>query len=343
MVGAGAAHHRLVVVVGHRVVLGEVVEHRARRPGRCCRSPVETRPAGWTRRSNGSAAGRRSSRRRSRANPQPAEVLVVRLLVHLVEAVQRIADVGAVVALRVPAVDLVVRDVPGDLERRVRHVGREPRIDGALLEAAVAAPAGHRWCSAAEASRTVPPASGSGSTVRCRVGRRPLLGQRDVGPGIAVCLHDPLRAQVLDRLASGRLVRGVDVVERMVLAQITITCWIGVVVSVTPACAAWPADAVPDPARHAASTRPTAAAQRCADLKAPPLIAPAHPSGAVEVPSPRHRFTWVKSLRTPCEQAVGQPSAVSGVATSSSERCSASTPSHTSTSPPMIISTAPSR
>ena len=134
VVGSGAAHYRLVVVVGHRVVARQIVEGRGVAGGHVVEAHVERTLVG---RLVGERVRWRIAIGVTRGLMHPREQVtraVGDLLIHLVEAVERITDVGPVELARpvlvVLTVTVEVGHVLGDLVGSVGQVGGEAAVRG---------------------------------------------------------------------------------------------------------------------------------------------------------------------------------------------------------------------
>jgi hypothetical protein len=215
VVRAGAALHRLVVVVADRVVLGQVTHDRRVALGHVVEAHRQAALE--------DLRGRDGAVVIARGVGHPIEQpTLVRggLLPHLVEAVDRVADVRAVelalTELKVLQVAVEVGHVLGDLERARGQSRRESLVGGVP----VLAVAGLRHV------RGVGPG-------QCRIRSLDLRRQRvDLAVGgldlhrlavvrawIAVPGDYAFGQQVVDVLPLGRLVGRVDVVEGVVLAD----------------------------------------------------------------------------------------------------------------------------
>ena len=212
MVGAGAALDGLVVVVADRVVLGQVAQDGRVTVGHVVVAHLQ--------------CALEDGRRRMRAvviaggvgRPYVELPAMARLLVHLVEAVQWVADEGAVelAAAGVLQVAVEVGHVPGDLVRRVGQVGREPLVRDVLL---LPVAAGGYVGGVGPRQRLVGAGDLGADGVLLGIRGRELGCLPPVGPRAAAARDDALGQQVPDVLALGRLVGRVDVVEAVVLAD----------------------------------------------------------------------------------------------------------------------------
>src|SRR5262249_23495477 len=213
VVGAGAALHRLVEVIAHRVVLGQVGQDRRVTLGRVADAGLQ--PALEDR------------GRRDRAvvvaggvgyPGEQAAVMRRGLLPHLVEAVQRVTGevAGELAAAGVLGVIVVVGHVLGDLVRPVGQRRGEPGV-GAVSRQAGAA--GRDVGRVGLGERLVGAGDPGGQGVGLGVAGGELGGLAEVRARRAVRGDDALGAKVPDPLPGGRLVGGEDVVEGVVLTD----------------------------------------------------------------------------------------------------------------------------
>ena len=241
--------------------------------------------APWSVDSLGERAGRRVAVGVAGGPVHPGPEVVAALgdlLVHLVEAVDRVADEGPVelagAVLLVLAVVVEVRDVLGDLVRAVGQVGREAAVRR-VAASDRCRPARRRSCSAAAASCRGRCGRGRAGRAWCRMPASAWPATRSVR-GRPRPSRSP-RTGGLHRLAGRRLVGRKDVVEVWFSPMITITCLIGVAVVPSPSDATWvvcaagrawcePAAAIVAPVPAIAST-PAAADHRRQPRATPPV------------------------------------------------------------------------
>jgi len=212
VVRARATLHRLMVVVADRVLLGQVLQDGRVAFGHVVVAHLHGALVDRGRRHGAVVVAR------GVGHPGGEVVAVGALLPHLVEAVQRVADEGAVelAAAGVLQVAVVVRDVLGDLVRRVGQVGGEPLVRG-VLGLAVATRGYVRRVRLRQAC--VGARDRRAERVRLGVGSSELDRLLRVRAEAAAGGDDPLGQQVVDVLSLAGLVGGEDVVEGVVLTD----------------------------------------------------------------------------------------------------------------------------
>ena len=197
-VRARSAHDRLMVVVAHGIVFRERLEVGGVTGAHVIETHGDAALIGVGRRHRRIVLGTDADRFGD-PGKQVIPALVV-LLPHLEKAVYGISHV------------CVIAHVFRDLEGAIREVRREARV-------------GHARCLAGGIGRVRLRQGGIGAGLRgvqhveVRVAGLLLRSLGKVGPRAAIGIDDALRKQISDRLAAGRTVTAVHVVERVVLTH----------------------------------------------------------------------------------------------------------------------------